>query len=105
MNHRETFPIGQSAQAYGAAQAQPVSQVEAALSQIDAGMEDLHNTIKRITGRMDLVLSAPGISAEGSPQPAEPASSTPLVRRLNGLATELRLHCADLQDLERRLAL
>ncbi|WP_333907353.1 hypothetical protein [Delftia acidovorans] len=105
MNHRETISIGQSAQAYGAAQAQPVSQVEAALSQIDAGMEDLHNTIKRITGRMDLVLSAPGISAEGSPHPAEPASSTPLVRRLNGLATELRLHCADLQDLERRLAL
>ena len=83
----------------------PQSQVEAALSQIDAGMEDLQNTIKRITGRLEPVLSAPGISAEGSTHPAEPASSTPLVRRLNDLATELRKDCAALQDLERRLAL
>lgn len=83
----------------------PQSQVEAALSNIDAGMEDLQNTIRRITGRLEPVLSAAGISAEGSAHEAEPASPTPLVRRLNDLATELRKDCAALQDLERRLAL
>ncbi|WP_097203137.1 hypothetical protein [Delftia acidovorans] len=90
---------------HAAAQAQPVSQVEAALSQIDAGIQDLQNTVKRITGRLEPVLSAAGISAEGSAHKAEPASSTPLVRRLNDLAAELRQDCATLQDLERRLAL
>ncbi|KFJ12589.1 hypothetical protein DR66_4266 [Delftia acidovorans] len=83
----------------------PVSQVEAALSRIDAGMEDLQNTIRRISGRLEPVLSAAGVSAEGSAHEAEPASPTPLVRRLNDLATELREDCAALQDLERRLAL
>lgn len=83
----------------------PQSQVEAALSQIDAGMEDLQNTVKRLFGRLEPVLSAAGISAEGSAHEAEPASPTPLVRRLNGLATELRKDCAALQELERRLAL
>lgn len=83
----------------------PQSQVEAALNQIDAGKQDLQSTIKRIAGRLDPVLSAVGISAEGGAQQAEPASSTPLVRRLNDLATELRKDCAALQDLERRLAL
>ncbi|KAA9158503.1 hypothetical protein F3K36_29740 [Delftia sp. BR1] len=105
VNHRETFPSGQSAQAYGAAQAQPLSQVEAALSNVDAGMEDLKTTIRRISGRLEPVMSAAGISAEGSVHEAEPASSTPLVRRLNDLAAQLRQDCAALQDLERRLAL
>lgn len=90
---------------HAAAQAQPVSQVEAALSQIDAGMQDLQNTIERITGRLEPVLSAGEISAEGSAEQAQPASSTPLVRRLNHLAANLRKDCAALQDLERRLAL
>lgn len=88
-----------------AAQAQPVSQVEAALSNVDAGMDDLKNIIRRITGRLEPVMSAAGISAEGSAHEAEPASSTPLVRRLNELANQLRQDCAALQDLERRLAL
>jgi hypothetical protein len=50
-------------------------------------------------------MSAAGISAEGSAHEAEPASSTPLVRRLNELANQLRQDCAVLRDLERRLAL
>ncbi|MFC4927822.1 hypothetical protein [Delftia deserti] len=83
----------------------PQSQVEAAISQVDAGMQDLQNTIKRITARLEPALSAAGISAEGSAQQAEPASSTPLVRRINALAAQLRHDCAALQDLERRLAL
>lgn len=90
---------------HAAAQAQPVSQVEAALSNVDAGMDDLKNTIRRISGRLEPVMSAAGISAEGSAHEAEPASSTPLVRRLNELANQLRQDCAALQDLERRLAL
>ncbi|PJO37648.1 hypothetical protein CTI10_015275 [Delftia acidovorans] len=90
---------------HAAAQAQPVSQVEAALSNIDAGMEDLQNTIRRISGRLEPVLSAAGVSAEGSAHEAEPASPTPLVRRLNAMATQLRESCAALQDMERRLAL
>lgn len=83
----------------------PQSQVEAALSNIDAGMEDLQNTIRRISGRLEPVLSAASASAEGSAHEAEPASPTPLVRRLNELATQLRKDRAALQDLERRLAL
>ncbi len=83
----------------------PVSQVEAALSQIDAGMEDLQNTIKRITGRLEPVLLVVCVTAEGSAQTAEPAAPVPLVRRLNAMATQLRQDCAALQDLERRLAL
>ncbi|QQB48423.1 hypothetical protein [Delftia acidovorans] len=93
--------------AYESAQIAPApqSQVEAALSNIDAGMEDLQNTIRRISGRLEPVLSAAGVSAEGSAHEAEPASPTPLVRRLNELATQLRKDRAALQDLERRLAL
>ncbi|WP_353175759.1 hypothetical protein [Delftia acidovorans] len=90
---------------HAAAQAQPVSQVEAALSNVDAGMDDLKNTIRRISGRLEPVMSAAGISAERSAHEAEPASSTPLVRRLNELANQRRQDCAALQDLERRLAL
>ncbi|MFC4923030.1 hypothetical protein [Delftia deserti] len=83
----------------------PQSQVEAALSQVDAGMQDLQNTIKRISGRLEPVLSAACVTAEGGAQKAEPASSTPLVCRLNALAAQLRQDCAALQDLELRLAL
>lgn len=84
----------------------PQSQVEAALSQIDAGMEDLQNTIKRISGRLEPVLLVACVTAEGSAQKAEPAATpVPLVRRLNAMAAQLRQECAALQDLERRLAL
>ena len=38
---------------HAAAKAQPVSQVEAALSNVDAGMDDLKNTIRRISGRLN----------------------------------------------------
>lgn len=83
----------------------PQSQIEAALGEVDAGMQDLQNTVKRISGRLEPVLSTACISAEGSAHQAAPASSTPLVRRLNELATQLRQDCATLQDLERRLAI
>lgn len=82
----------------------PQSQVEAALSQIDAGMQDLQSTVKRITGRLEPALSEACVNAEVGEQ-AAPISSTPLVRRLNAMATQLRQDCANLQDLERRLAL
>lgn len=82
----------------------PQSQVEAALSQIDAGMQDLQNTVKRITGRLEPALSEACVSAEVGEQ-AAPISSTPLVRRLNAMAAQLRQECTALQDLERRLAL
>ena len=83
----------------------PQSQVEAVLARVDAGMGDLQDTIKRITGRLEPVLSGPLVTAEGGAQQAEPACSVPLVCRLNALATGLRKDCAALQDLERRLAL
>lgn len=84
----------------------PQSQVEAALSQVDAGMQDLQNTIKRISGRLEPVLLVACVTAEGSAQKAEPAATpVPLVRRLNAMAAQLRQECAALQDLERRLAL
>lgn len=83
----------------------PQSQVETVLARVDAGMEDLQNAIKRITGRLEPVLSGPFVTAEGGAQQAEPACSVPLVCRLNALATQLRKDCAALQDLERRLAL
>ena len=82
----------------------PQSQVEAALSQIDAGMHDLQNATKRIHGRLELVLTEACVNAEAGDQ-AAPVSSTPLVRRLNAMAAQLRQECAALQDLERRLAL
>lgn len=82
----------------------PQSQVEAALSQIDAGMHDLQNATKRIHSRLEPVLSEACVNAEVGEQ-AAPVSSTPLVRRLNAMAAQLRQECAALQDLERRLAL
>ncbi len=75
-------------------------------SQVDAGMQDLQNTIKRISGRLEPVLLVACVTAEGSAQKAEPAATpVPLVRRLNAMAAQLRQECAALQDLERRLAL
>lgn len=82
----------------------PQSQIEAALSLIDAGMQDLQNATKRIHGRLEPVLTEACVNAEVGEQ-AAPVSSTPLVRRFNAIAAQLRQECAALQDLERRLAL
>ncbi|SOE35262.1 hypothetical protein [Delftia acidovorans] len=116
MNHRDHFNSGirhgQAAQAsdsvqaqYGAAQAQPISQVDSAIGQVSDNMCDLQATIQRLTTRLGPVLNPPGIGSNGTDKAPLPATPAPLVGRIEDLSEQLREACAALQDLERRLAL
>ena len=92
-----------------AVQGQPISPVEVALGQIDAGLRDLRETVQRLSSQLGPVLSPiSSIGPDGSTGTAGgpvPAAQAPLVDRVDALAAQLRQDCAALQDLERRLAL
>ncbi len=83
----------------------PISQVEMAVGHIDGGMRELAGIIQRLTHRLSPVLTPAGERAEGAGNEPAPAAPAPLVGQIEVLSDLLRLHCADLQDLERRLAL
>lgn len=117
MNQRDHFNSGirhgQAAQAsdsiqahYGAAQAQPVSPVEVALDQFEAGLRDLRETVQRLSLRLAPVLMPSSSMGEGNNSPnAVPAPQAPLVDRVDTLVGHLRHDRVALKDLERRLAL
>ena len=83
----------------------PISQVEMAVGHIDGGMRELAGIIQRLTQRLSPVLTPAVERAEGAGNEPAPAAPAPLVGQIEVLSDLLRLHCADLQDLERRLAL
>lgn len=114
MNHRDDFYSGlrhgQAAQASdsiqansGAAQPQPISQVEMAVGHIDGGLRELAGIIQRLTQRLRPVLTPACERAESEGN--KPAPAAPLVGHIEDLSEQLREYCAALQDLERRLAL
>lgn len=116
VNHRDNLNSGlrhgQAAQAsdsvqahYGAAQAQPISQVDSAVGQVSANLCDLQATIQRLTTRLGPVLNPPGIGSNGADKGALLATPAPLVGHIEDMSDQLRESCAALQDLERRLAL
>jgi len=106
IRHGQAAQASDSAQAqYGAAQAQPISPVEMAVGHIDGGMRELAAVIQRLTQRLGPVLAPACDRAEGAGTAPVPAAPAPLVNLIEEQADLLRLHCANLQDLERRLAL
>lgn len=106
IRHGQAAQASDSAQAHsGAAQAQPISQVEMAMGIFGGGMRELAGIIQRLTHRLDPVLTPACERAEGEGNKPTPAAPAPLVGHIEDLSDQLRESCAALQDLERRLAL
>ncbi len=83
----------------------PVSQVDAAISQVTVNVRDLQATIQRLRARLEPVLMPTAPIGQGSQTSPVPAAPAPLVGHIEDLSEQLRESCGALQELERRLAL
>lgn len=82
-----------------------VSPVDAAIERVLVNVRDLQATIQRLRARLEPVLMPNDPIGQGIQTNPVPAAPAPLVGHIESLSDQLRESCADLQNLERRLAL
>ena len=97
MNHANHMSIS--------APVQNTSPIDEALARLESQASQLSDIVSRMARRLDPVLVPTGPTASGAgPDSARPMGA-PLVEKIDGLTEFLRSSCANLDEIDHRLAL